>query len=96
MPFYSRSQKKKALENIKLLGIENLKNSCFRELSGAQKQRVMLARALCATKKILVLDEPVTGLDPIVSSEFHKIVKEINKVKNIAILMVTHDIKNIV
>ena len=56
----------------------------------------MLARALCATKKILVLDEPVTGLDPIVSSEFHKIVKEINKVKNIAILMVTHDIKNIV
>ena len=46
MPFYSRSQKKKALENIKLLGIENLKNSCFRELSGGQKQRVMLARAL--------------------------------------------------
>ena len=71
--------------------IENIKKKSFRELSGGQQQRVLLARALCATKKIIILDEPITGLDPTVTREMYNLIKEINK-KGITIIMVSHDI----
>lgn len=91
-PFYSSAEKKLALENMKKLGIEELKKKSYRDLSGGQQQRVLLARALCATKNILILDEPVTGLDPIMTSEFYQIVKRLNKDSRITIIMVSHDI----
>ena len=90
-PFYSIKDKKLANEMIKSLGIENIKRKSFRELSGGQQQRVLLARALCATKKIIILDEPITGLDPTVTREMYSLIKEINK-KGITIIMVSHDI----
>ena len=90
-PFYSMKDKKLANEMIKSLGIENIKRKSFRELSGGQQQRVLLARALCATKKIIILDEPITGLDPTVTREMYSLIKEINK-KGITIIMVSHDI----
>lgn len=90
-PFYSMKDKKLANEMIKSLGIENIKRKSFRELSGGQQQRVLLARALCATKKIIILDEPITGLDPTVTREVYSLIKEINK-KGITIIMVSHDI----
>ena len=90
-PFYSSKDKKLANEMIKSLNIENIKKKSFRELSGGQQQRVLLARALCATKKIIVLDEPITGLDPTVTREMYSLIKEINK-KGITIIMVSHDI----
>ena len=90
-PFYSYKDKKLANEMIKSLGIENIKKKSFRELSGGQQQRVLLARALCATKKIIILDEPITGLDPTVTREMYNLIKEINK-KGITIIMVSHDI----
>ena len=90
-PFYSMKDKKLANEMIKSLGIENIKRNSFRELSGGQQQRVLLARALCATKKIIILDEPITGLDPTVTREMYSLIKEINK-KGITIIMVSHDI----
>ena len=64
-PFYTAEDKKQAWEKMDMLGIRDLAKQCFRDLSGGQRQRVLLARALCATKKLLLLDEPVTGLDPI-------------------------------
>lgn len=90
--FFAQKQKELAISNMKKLDILHLKNNCYRELSGGQQQRVLLARALCATKKLLLLDEPVTGLDPLVTAEFYEIVDKINKEDNITIIMVSHDL----
>ena len=95
-PFYTSADKKTAFEKMKMLGISDLSRQCFRDLSGGQKQRVLLARALCATKTLLLLDEPVTGLDPIVTAEFYELIQRINKEAGIAVVMVSHDIESAV
>lgn len=95
-PFYSREQKQAALENMTLLNINNLKNACYRELSVGQRQRVLLARALCPAEKLLLLDEPMSGLDPLVTAEFYSCIEHINKVRKMSVLMVSHDIGNAV
>ena len=93
-PFYSKNDKQIALDNIKRLKIEHLIKRSYRDLSGGQQQRVLLARALCASKKILLLDEPVTGLDPIVTEDMYKLIETLNKDENITVIMVSHDIKS--
>lgn len=90
-PFYSAAEKKICEENMERMGIAELKNTCYRELSGGQQQRVLLARALCAARKILLLDEPVAGLDPRVTVEMYELIKDLNK-EGITIIMVSHDI----
>ncbi len=95
-PFYTSADKKAAVEQMELLGIRDLARQCFRDLSGGQKQRVLLARALCATKTLLLLDEPVTGLDPIVTAEFYQLIRRINRESGIAVVMVSHDIESAV
>ncbi|MBE6562130.1 MAG: metal ABC transporter ATP-binding protein [Ruminococcaceae bacterium] len=92
-PFFSSKDRRVAKKNMRLLGIEKLKNKGFSTLSGGQKQRVLLARALCATEKILLLDEPVSGLDPIVTAEMYQIISELNKKHGISIIMISHDTK---
>ena len=89
--FYTKEDRKIALSNLSRLGIENLRRKSFSELSGGQMQRVLLARALCACKKLLLLDEPVTGLDPHTTSEFYRMVDDLND-DGLTIIMVTHDI----
>ncbi len=91
-PFYSKQDKNIANENIKRLGIEEIKNQSYRDLSGGQQQRVLLARALCASKRLLLLDEPVTGLDPIITEEMYRLIEDLNKNEKITIIMVSHDI----
>lgn len=93
-PFYTKADKECATKNMEKLGIPDLKRHCYRELSGGQQQRTLLARALCATDSVLILDEPVTGLDPAVSIEFYETISRLNKEENVTIIMVTHDIKN--
>ncbi len=90
-PFYSKEETRKAVRNIKKMGISHLSKRCYSELSGGQQQRVLLARALCATKKILLLDEPVAGLDPKVTAEMYTLIQQLNK-SGITIMMITHDI----
>lgn len=95
-PFYTKKEKVLALENMEKLGLSPLKNYCYRELSGGQQQRALIARALCATDKLLVLDEPITGLDPSAIQEFYQILGKLNRKDGVAILMVSHDIQNAV
>jgi zinc transport system ATP-binding protein len=93
LPFYSRREKNIAEENMKRLGIWDLKNKPYRDLSGGQQQRVFLARALCATKKLLLLDEPMAGLDPVASADFYNLLDKLNKKEGITIIMISHDIQ---
>ena len=95
-PFYSRNDKMIAHDNIRKLGIEDLMKRSYRDLSGGQQQRVLLARALCAGRKLIFLDEPVTGLDPIVTEEMYRLIEELNKKGKITIVMVSHDITSAV
>lgn len=91
-PFYNSSQKTEALANIEKMGISVLKDRPYRELSGGQQQRVLLARALCATKKLILLDEPVSGLDSKATAEMYSIIERLNKEDNITVIMISHDI----
>ncbi|HPR39732.1 MAG TPA: metal ABC transporter ATP-binding protein [Oscillospiraceae bacterium] len=95
-PWYSKTDKQEVQNNLRLLGIEALRNRCYRDLSGGQQQRVLLARALCATKKLLLLDEPVTGLDPVMTAEFYRLIASLNREQKITIVMVSHDIRGAV
>lgn len=95
-PFYSFAEKHLADFNLNRLGISELKSSCYRDLSGGQQQRALIARALCATDKLLILDEPITGLDPSAVLDFYQIIRKLNQEEQVAILMVSHDIQNIV
>jgi zinc transport system ATP-binding protein len=91
-PFYSKSDKKRALENMERLNIGNLRDKCYRELSGGQQQRVLLARALCAADTVLLLDEPAGGLDPLITRELYREIEKINHETGITVIMVSHDI----
>ncbi len=91
-PFYSRGEKNLADENIRRMGIADLADRCYRELSGGQQQRVLLARALCATRKVLLLDEPVSGLDPSAMQQMYQLIRELNE-EGITIIMISHDLE---
>ncbi|MBQ7561314.1 MAG: ABC transporter ATP-binding protein [Synergistaceae bacterium] len=91
-PFYNKREKIAAFEIMQKMKISDLEFKCYRELSGGQQQRVLLARALCAAQKVLILDEPITGLDPESASEMYLLLNELNRDKKIAIIMISHDI----
>ena len=91
---YNASELSAAMMHMGKLGILELQDRCYRELSGGQQQRVLLARALCAASKLLVLDEPVTGLDPAAAQDLYKTLRYLNEKEGIAVLMVTHDLNN--
>ena len=90
--FYTKREKTIALNNLKLLGIENLKNKNFCDLSGGQRQKVLLARSLCATSKLLILDEPSNNLDSKSKKELYKTIIDLNKNHGITVIMITHDL----
>lgn len=89
--FSYRENRKMAEENMKLLEIADLKNRAFRELSGGQQQKVLLCRALCAANKVLLLDEPVTGLDTAARDELYAIIQRLNAA-GMTVIMITHDL----
>ena len=93
-PFYRRAEKQLAADAMEKMHITPLAKRCYRELSGGQQQRVLLARALCAAGELLILDEPVTGLDPAAAQDLYRTLAYLNKTEGIAIVMVTHDIRS--
>ena len=90
--FYTKEDRKKTKEVLEQLKLYDLRKKSFNELSGGQRQRVLIARALCSTEKILLLDEPVNGLDPKIVNQIYKLLYKLNKEKNVTIIMVSHDI----
>jgi zinc transport system ATP-binding protein len=90
-PYYNREEKQLSRENMEKMGISHLSRQCYRELSGGQQQRVLLARALCAAGKMLLLDEPVSGLDPKATAEMYELIRKLNE-EGITIIMISHDI----
>ena len=91
-PFYRKEDKDLAEKNMARMDIVHLKDRCYRDLSGGQQQRVLLARALCAAEKVLLLDEPVTGLDPVVTADMYELIRSLNK-EGVTILMISHDVE---
>lgn len=89
--FYGKTERALAEENLSRMGMTDYKKRCYRELSGGQQQRVLLARALCATKQLLLLDEPVAGLDPKATAELYALIDRLNR-EGVAIVMISHDI----
>ncbi len=90
-PFYKRSERALALACMEKTGTENLFRRRFGELSEGQKRRVLLSRALISGRKLLVLDEPVAGLDPEHALELYKIIENL-KSEKMTMLIVTHDL----
>jgi len=91
-PFYGRAEKALAEQSLERMGMTVYKNRCYRELSGGQQQRVLLARALCAARRLLLLDEPVSGLDPKATAEMYALIEGLNR-EGVAIIMISHDIE---
>ena len=91
--FYTREEKAVAARNLERLGLGGFERRCYRELSGGQQQRVLLARALCATRKCLLLDEPVSGLDPKAAAQMYEIIRQLHQ-EGITIIMISHDLES--
>lgn len=91
-PFYSKGEKQLAQTAMERMQVAALAKRCYRTLSGGQQQRVLLARALCAAQNMLLLDEPVSGLDPKVTGEMYGLIQRLNREDRMTILMISHDI----
>ena len=90
-PFYNCKDKEKCEEVLKILNIYDIKDKSFFELSGGQRQKTLLARSLCATDKLLILDEPSNNLDNTSREEFYLLLMKLNKELGITIMMISHD-----
>ena len=90
-PFYNRKDREDAVKKLELMGMKGMERRSFQELSGGQKQRVLLARAMCAAGRLILLDEPVNGLDPAATTDLYELIADINKNMGMTVIMVSHD-----
>jgi zinc transport system ATP-binding protein len=89
----TRAQRQTIERNLMLLGIADLGRRSFMSLSGGQQQRALLARALCATDKLILLDEPVSGLDPVATREMYELIARMHSEHRVTVVMISHDIE---
>ena len=92
-PFYSQQEKEAAFEAMRKMNITELCFRCYRELSGGQRQRVLIARALCAGRKIMFLDEPVSSLDLQSAKEMYSVIHCLNT-EGMTVVMIFHDLES--
>ncbi|WP_444685118.1 metal ABC transporter ATP-binding protein [Alkalicoccus luteus] len=90
--FMKKKHKKRVLEALRLVGMEEYSGRQIGMLSGGQQQRVFIARALVSEPELLILDEPTVGVDADSVKNFYELLKELNREKGITLLLVTHDI----
>ena len=95
LPFYSKKDKATAKEAMDTFEINELADRRIGNLSGGQQQRVLLARAFCRNPKLLILDEPCAGLDPVITEEFYRLLSQLNKTRHMTILMASHDMEQV-
>jgi len=88
----SKQHIEKVHDVLDLVGMLNFKDRLIGRLSGGQQQRVFIAKALVSSPEILFMDEPTTGIDANSEKDFYALMDDLNKEKNITIVMVTHDI----
>lgn len=91
--FLRKARKADVMDALERLSIAELRKKSFSRLSGGQQQRVLLARALLATDKLLLLDEPTDGLDPLVTRELYQLIDELHRERGLTVIMVTHDME---
>src|SRR3990167_6660738 len=96
-PFYPTSRTDRLLVDqcLKDVGMLELKKEFFSELSGGQKQRILIARALATRPNVLLLDEPITGLDVLAQKKIIELISELHKKRQLTIMMVTHEVHHI-
>ena len=80
---------------LKDVGMLDMKKEFFSELSGGQKQRILIARALATRPNVLLLDEPITGVDVIAQKKIIELISELHKKRQLTIMMVTHEVHHI-
>jgi zinc transport system ATP-binding protein len=90
---FSWKDYKKASEALDAVGLLAQKDKLLRELSGGQQQRVFIARALASEPKLLILDEPTVGIDEASQEEFYILLAKLRREKNLAIIIVSHDVE---
>ena len=91
-PFFSAADRALAKEKLALLDVADLADRSFQDLSGGQRQRILLARALCAGRRLLLLDEPASALDPLATQELYQLIARLNREQGLTVLMVSHDL----
>ena len=87
--FYTKQQKRDALSVLASVGLENLARASFSEISGGQRQRTMIARALVGNPDLLILDEPTSGVDAAIEQDLDVLLNRLNE--RLTIIMITHD-----
>jgi len=90
--FYKKDDYEKVINLMKHLELYDIRKTTFADLSGGQQQRVLIVRAVCATEKLIVLDEPTNGLDPSIAKQIYELLDHLKNHEKITIMMVSHDI----
>ncbi|OIQ08309.1 high-affinity zinc uptake system ATP-binding protein ZnuC [Moorella thermoacetica] len=91
--FAARARQRAVQGALELVGIPDLAGRLVGELSGGQRQKVFLARALVSRPMALFLDEPATGIDPPAREEFYRLLEQLNRHEGLTIIIITHDVQ---
>ena len=95
MRFPKKEHKEKVKEALRIVNMEEYSKRLIGNLSGGQQQRVMIAKALVSDPKIIILDEPTTGIDAKSEEQLYDLLNKLNKESNITIIIVSHDFAKI-
>lgn len=91
--FPKKDHREKVKAALEAVGMEGYEKRLIGQLSGGQQQRIMLAHVLVSEPELIILDEPTTGIDQTAITEFYELLKELNRQRQVTIVMVTHEMQ---